>query len=277
MIRRNPLPTSRSHRLTILLLVLLLLLVGWILYDRSTSQQSAELAADNAASIAAQVRAACERRGLTAIELGDLCRQAEQIEERPAETIPGRPPTADEIEAAVETVLTERPGLIRSELIAATAAHLTRNPPDPGEDAPPPTAEQVFAAVAQYCAGDACKGDDAAPLTQAQIDSAFVTFCATRDDCRGADAPQLTQAEVDAAFQRFCANDACRGDDGRNGTDGDDSTVPGPAGRGIVSVEFVNGGDCRMVITYTDETEDVFGGMPASMCKASDSEQPESP
>ena len=91
MIRRNPLPTSRSHRLTIVLLVLLLLLVGWILFDRSTSQRSAELATDNAASIAAQVRAACERRGLTAIELGDLCRQAEEVEKRPAETIPGPP------------------------------------------------------------------------------------------------------------------------------------------------------------------------------------------
>jgi len=91
MIRRNPLPTSRSHRLTILLLILLLLLVGWILFDRSTSQRSAELAQDNAASIAAQVRAACERRGLTAIELGDLCRQVEHIEERPAEVIPGPP------------------------------------------------------------------------------------------------------------------------------------------------------------------------------------------
>jgi hypothetical protein len=89
MIRRNPLPTNRSHRLTIVLLVLLLLLVGWILFDRSTSQRSAELAADNAASIAAQVRAACDRNGETARELGDLCRQAQEVEERPAETISG--------------------------------------------------------------------------------------------------------------------------------------------------------------------------------------------
>jgi hypothetical protein len=89
MIRRNPLPTSRSHRLTILLLILLLLLVGWILFDRSTSQRSAELAQDNAASIASQVRAACDRHGVTARELGDLCRQAQEVEERPAETIPG--------------------------------------------------------------------------------------------------------------------------------------------------------------------------------------------
>jgi hypothetical protein len=54
---------------------------------------------------------------------------------------------------------------------------------------------------------------------------------------------------------------------GPAGADGQD----GADGRGIVSVEFINGGDCRMVITYTDATEDVFGGMPASMCK----EQPE--
>jgi hypothetical protein len=57
--------------------------------------------------------------------------------------------------------------------------------------------------------------------------------------------------------------EACRGDDG------EDSTVPGPAGadgRGIVSVEFVNGGDCHMVITYTEGEPDEFP-MPASMCK----------
>jgi hypothetical protein len=69
--------------------------------------------------------------------------------------------------------------------------------------------------------------------------------------------------------------EACRGDDGRDGIDGEDSTVPGPAGadgRGIVSVEFVNGGDCDMVITYTEGEPDEFR-MPASMCK----EQPEEP
>jgi hypothetical protein len=253
-IRERWLP--RGQIITIVLLVVVVLLVGWTTVDRFSERESRQvaeeelrLAEDNAAALAAQVRVECERRSVIARELGDLCRTAERVESEPTAPIPGPPPTAEEIEAAVETVLTERPGLIRSELIAAVTAHLTRNPPDPGRDAPPPTTEQVFAAVAS------------------QLDSALATFCATRDDCRGADAPALTQAEIDAAFQRFCADDACRGDDGRDGTDGDDSTVPGPAGRGIVSIVFVNGGDCRMVITYTDETEDVFEGMPASMCR----------
>jgi hypothetical protein len=250
---REQLP--RGQIITIALLALVVLLVGWTTVDRFSERESRQvaeeelrLAEDNAAALAAQVRVECERRSVIARELGDLCRTAERVESEPTAPIPGPPPTAEEIEAAVETVLTERPGLIRSELIAAVTAHLTRNPPDPGRDAPPPTTEQVFAAVAS------------------QLDSALATFCATRDDCRGADAPALTQAEIDAAFQRFCADDACRGDDGRDGTDGDDSTVPGPAGRGIISVEFVNGGDCRMVITYTEGEPDEFP-MPASMCK----------
>jgi hypothetical protein len=91
MSARNQLPAIRGNRLTVVLLILLLLLVGWILFDRATTERSAELAADNAASIATQVRAACERRGLTAVELGDLCRQAKEVESRPAEVIPGPP------------------------------------------------------------------------------------------------------------------------------------------------------------------------------------------
>jgi hypothetical protein len=256
-IRERWLP--RGQIITIVLLVVVVLLVGWTTVDRFSERESRQvaeeelrLAEDNAAALAAQVRVECERRSVIARELGDLCRTAERVESEPTAPIPGPPPTAEEIEAAVETVLTERPGLIRSELIAAVTAHLTRNPPDPGRDAPPPTTEQVFAAVAS------------------QLDSALATFCATRDDCRGDDAPALTQAEVDAAFQRFCADDACRGDDG------EDSTVPGPAGadgRGIVSIVFVNGGDCRMIITYdkpdaNGDIEQVIGGMPASMCKA---------
>jgi hypothetical protein len=37
-------------------------------------------------------------------------------------------------------------------------------------------------------------------------------------------------------------------------------------GRGIVSITFENGGDCHMVITYTEGEPDEFP-MPASMCK----------
>jgi hypothetical protein len=260
----------RGNALTVVLALVLVAAIGWYLVDRLWAEQrvvvaeeETVLAKENAAQIASEVRAACDRQGQTARELGDLCRQAEVIEQEPTATIPGRPPNAEEIEAAVETVLEERPGLIRDELVAAVASYLARFPPKDGEDAPPPSDAQVFAAVIDYCSGDACRGDD------------------------GADAEPLTQAEIDAAFTRFCGGGACQGDDGARGLScveelglepcrgpaGADSTVPGPAGadgRGIVSVTFVNGGDCRMVITYTDETTQEIGGMPASMCKTPD-------
>jgi hypothetical protein len=224
MIRRNPLPTNRSHRLTILLLVLLLLLVGWILYDRSTSQQSAELAQDNAASIAAQVRAACERRGLTAIELGDLCRQAEHIEERPAETIPGPP-----------------------------------GPPGPQGVAGPPGPPGVrgLQGVEGNPGPRGIQGDPGAVGPQGPQGPVGETGSAgpAGESIVGPEGPQGPQGEQGETGPAGPAGPA-----GSNGVDG----------RGIVSITFENGGDCHMVITYTEDEPDEFP-MPASMCK----EQPE--
>lgn len=80
--------------------------------------------------------------------------------------------------------------------------------PIPGADGdrgPPPTPEEVLAAVRVFCAtGDACRGprgDDGRVPTDAEIAQAVVTYCSTRDNCRGPAGPA-----------------------------GADSTVPGPAG-----------------------------------------------
>jgi hypothetical protein len=220
MIRRNPLPTSRSHRLTIILLALLLLLVGWILFDRSTSQRSAQLATDNAASIAAQVRAACERRGLTAIELGDLCRQAEEVEERPAEVIPGPPgpPGPPGRDSTVPGPPGPRgfPG----------AMGIQGPPGPPGASVEGP----------QGPAGESVQG------------------------------PRGPAGEPGVPGPQGEPGESIVGPAGPAGADGAD-------GRGIVSVEFVNGGDCHMVITYTEGEPDEFP-MPASMCKAEEAAPP---
>jgi hypothetical protein len=217
MIRRNPLPTSRSHRLTIILLALLLLLVGWILFDRSTSQRSAQLATDNAASIAAQIRAACERNGVTARELGDLCRQAEQIEERPAETIPGPPGP---------------PGPPGRDSTVPGPAGPRGFPGSMGIQGPPgPPGASIEGP--QGPAGESVQG------------------------------PQGPAGEPGAPGPQGEPGESIVGPAGPAGADGQD----GVDGRGIVSVEFINGGDCHMVITYTDATVDQFP-MPASMCKA---------
>lgn len=81
----------RSQVITVTLLVLLVLAIGYIVWNGLQKDQQAQVSSGNAIAIAAQVRAACERDGVTAERLGDLCRQAEQVEQEPAETIPGPP------------------------------------------------------------------------------------------------------------------------------------------------------------------------------------------
>lgn len=92
----SPEPSShlrrpRSQVITGVILALLVILVSWNTWSRLTTQEQLVVAEDNAAAIAEGVRAACEQDGLTAERLGDLCRQAERVEDEPSEPIPGPP------------------------------------------------------------------------------------------------------------------------------------------------------------------------------------------
>jgi hypothetical protein len=99
-IRERP---SRGQIITIALLALVVLLVGWTTVDRLADRESRQvaeeelqLAEDNAASLAAQIRVECEQRSVIAVELGDLCRQAEAVEEAPTQVVPV-PPTDSQL------------------------------------------------------------------------------------------------------------------------------------------------------------------------------------
>jgi len=71
-----------------------------------------------------------------------------------------------------------------------------------------PTQAQILSAFAVWCDLESCHGDDG-------------------DD--GKDAPPMTQQQIFAGFSEWCATDPrCVG---QPGTDGADSTVPGPPGR----------------------------------------------
>ena len=97
MTLRDRLP--RGQTLTAILLLIVVLLVGWLAIDQALTRQSLQqaegslqLAEDNAADLARQIREACDREGVVARELGsDMCRRAQQIERAPAETVPGPP------------------------------------------------------------------------------------------------------------------------------------------------------------------------------------------
>lgn len=145
----------------------------------------------------------------------------------------GRPPTVEEIRAAVNVVLTGNPSLTRPQIVAAVTTYLQANPPpagpagtpgEDGEDGPegrPPTADEVSVAVAAFCAGGACEGpegptggqgpegpvgpagsagapgadgEDGEPPTSWTFTALDVTYTCTRDDDFDPDQPTYTCA-----------------------------------------------------------------------------------
>lgn len=116
------------------------------------AEAEALLARDNAALIAEQVREACDRQGPTAAELGDLCRQAEQVAQEPAEPVA---PTEEQLRPLVQDAVAgwlsanpPAPGRAPTvdEITAVVQDELERNPPPPGRA---PTAEEIRPLVAE--------------------------------------------------------------------------------------------------------------------------------
>lgn len=105
----------------------------------------------------------------------------------------------------------------------------------PGPPGPAPTATQVDAAVADYCAGDRCKP----VVSRAQVSKAVADYCAN-GRCRGKDAfsvdgkdgddgtdgkdgepgPEPTAEQIGQAVADYCADSRCAAKDGTDGKDG---------------------------------------------------------
>lgn len=178
---------------TLVLVLLVVALLGWILWDRTRAEQEAELAADNAAAIAEQVRDACAREGPVALQLGDLCRQAEQVAEEPAEPV-AIPPTDEQLRPIVERFVAE---------------WLAANPPRDGRDGRTPTVAEISTLImAELAANPPPAGEDGRTPTAADIRPIVV--------------------EEVAAFLE--ANPPPAGEDGEDGQDGEDGErgPPGP-------------------------------------------------
>lgn len=222
--RTGQLPRPKAQPFTIALLVALIAMVGWITWDRAQTGQQAQLAADNAASIARQVQAACERRGDTAAQLGDLCRQAEQVEQEPAETVPG----------------------------------------PPGPPGPPASDEQIDAAVAQFCSLDGCRGPRGFPGADSTVPGprgrpGEDSTVPGPPGPPGADStvpgppgPAGADSTVPGPPGPPGADSTVPGPPGADGEDGRD----GADGRGIVDVTVEGDAqECELVVDYTDDTE----------------------
>ena len=134
--------------------------------------------------------------------------------------------------------------------------------PTQGERGPGPTAAQVKAAVADYCAGDRCKPT----VSRSQVAAAVADYCAG-GLCRGKDGtnggpgtdgtdgtdgangtdgapgPGPTDEQIAAAVEAYCADGKCRGDKGEKGdagADGKDATFT-PSGMDCPDGERVSG------------------------------------
>lgn len=134
--------------------------------------------------------------------------------------------------------------------------------PTQGERGPGPTAAQVRAAVADYCAGDRCKPT----VSRSQVAAAVADYCAGglcqgedgtnggpgadgtdgtdgangTNGTDGAPGPGPTDEQIAAAVEAYCADGKCRGEKGDAGTDGKDATIT-PSGTDCPDGERVSG------------------------------------
>lgn len=257
--------TPRARRTNVAILVVLLLLVGWIAVDRWLTGQRAQNAEESARTLAEQVTEACEDPARVARnDLGYLCERADEVAADPAEAAQGPTgspgprgpgPTVAQIESAVSTVLDEQPDLTRDQITSEVTAHLTANPPPPGEDGRPPTSDEISTAVSAYCSSGACTGEpgetgDRGPgPTDEQIAEAVAEYCNERGECRGAPGERGERGE---SITGPPGPAGPAGPAGPSGEDGDD-------GRGITAITCDQETD-DWTVTYTDETTDTIDG-----------------
>src|SRR5687768_16170831 len=121
-----------------------------------------DTAVEQVRDLGRDVAAACARGEVIQSPDGrDLCQRAAEVQSAPIpgtaiQGEPGRPPTLEEIEAAVAAYLARNPPPAgrpptAAEVAAAVAEYMTAHPPQPGR---PPTAEEISNAVAAYFAAN---------------------------------------------------------------------------------------------------------------------------
>lgn len=106
-----------------------------------------------------------------------------------------------------------------------------------GERGPPPSDEQVAAAVEQYCATNGCTGPAPSPL---EVAAAVASYCDARGECvgpageqgqSGEQGPGPSDAQIASAVGSYCAaHGNCAGPAGADGQPGADGErgEPGP-------------------------------------------------
>lgn len=234
----------------LVLAIILAVLAAW------DWQRRAEAAEQTVVTFAQQVQDACDDGGLP-VDGHDLCPRADEIVEDPAApAVPapgkdGDDATDSQVAAGVSAWFATHDLSLTSGYSAsmqdAVARYLSRNPPPSGKDgkdAPKPTDQQIAAQVAAYLiahppadGADGHNGTAGRGVVSSALDGCDVVFTYT-----------------DGTTDRI--GPIC----GADGHDGADSTVPGPAGRGIESVACPDDEDDDWIYSFTDGTTQTIPG-----------------
>lgn len=283
MSEARPLSKTSKVILGIFILFLAVIAVGTIrmaFYGDEQKEQKEVAQAGQAAEqadkkdLAAEVKEACDKGGAVGKELTKqgLCGKAKEIIQEPVKTVePGLNET--QVRNVVKEEIAKRNLTLTPEqvqTVATAASKLVK----PGKDGKTPTKAELqplaSAALATFCANDACRGKDGADapaVTEAQLTATLTAFCSSRNNCIGDDGSDGTNGADGNGIDKVTKVEGPDGvtitmtfTDGRdafsftvlNGKDGKDSTVPGPPGptcpegstlqkQQIVTTEFPTG------------------------------------
>jgi len=202
MHRRDDKPAARWPVAAVALLGIVAVVIGiFATSGAGQVEDQRDTAVEQVRDLGRDVAAACARGEVIQSPDGrNLCARAAEAQSDPipgaVQGEPGRPPTLEEIEAAVAAYLARNPPPAgrpptTEEVAAAVAEYLTANPPEPGR---PPTAEEISNAVTAYFAAnpvrdgedgqdgrdgvDGKDGEPGRPPTQEEIDAAVAAYLA---------------------------------------------------------------------------------------------------
>jgi hypothetical protein len=163
MHRRDDKPASRWPVALVALLGAAAVVVGiFATQGAGEVEDQRDTAVEQVRDLGRDVAAACARGEVIQSPDGrNLCQRAAEVQSDPVpgtviQGEPGRPPTIEEIEAAVAVYLARNPPPAgrpptADEVAAAVAEYMTAHPPQPGR---PPTAEEISNAVSAYFAAN---------------------------------------------------------------------------------------------------------------------------
>jgi hypothetical protein len=235
---RFRLPSTRALvAVAVLAMVGLLAVFVIALVTGKDAQDQATTVAQDTAPAVLTLDTLCKRNDQLGVDLRTAGACGEKIDKaksavdgQPQPTVAAAGLSRDDVTAIVAGQLSGKTVTVEQVSALVTQVYNANRP----KDAPPPTGDQVLAAVQQVCGSTRCQGSPGAD---------------------GKDAPPVTDAQLFAVVAAYCSGDdaPCKGRPGDTG----------PQGVSVVDQRFVRNdqGDCRNQVTLSDGR--VLDGGPA--------------